>query len=725
MARETAGRAGVEVRLENLRRTYGTVTALDGLDLHSSRASSSPCSARPGAARRPRCACSRASRTPTTGAWSWPARTSRGCRPTSATWAWCSRPTRCSRTSRRGRTSPSVCGCAGSPAERAQAARGEMLELVGLSTQADRYAHQMSGGQQQRVALARALAIRPQGPAPRRAALGARRQGARPAARRDPPRAARGRDHDAVRHPRPGGGARHRRPRRRHARRAARAGRPPGEVYARPQTPFVAEFVGLSNRLEAQVSDGHARRARGRAATRRRVGARGAGDGTRAPRGVQPRRGTPTARGRADGRHGHLHDVPGRRQPRPGRPRRRRHGARPAVDGDAGDYPPGTRVRLALRRDPVLVSAGRCRPRRPRSIERAAAAHHPARLGPGAPLRAGTRLRLPRRRGAATASRTSSATTWWGGGAAGGRRGPGARRARARHRPAAGRRAVADPLRAPQPRLRGPALPQDHPGAAAPGGAHRARRRGHAAHPQPARPGARSRAHRSSSSSPPATPSTTASGTSSRRSSGSRRRAGAARLGRSGVRGGAVAVVAGRHLLGARRAPRRTGPVRDAARLPRTTPGCSSGPCASSPREGLRLPWLACYGNHEGLNQGVGAITPSCRRARRRPQAGAPAGRLRPRSRLRGVHRRSRGALPPETRRSRRPRQPSGVRAGVVEAHFRPEARPYGHGFTEENRLAGRRTTPTTPPRARLVSLDTTCLAGGADGCLDPPRRAG
>src|SRR5919201_2025081 len=36
-----------------------------------------------------------------------------------------------------------------------------MLELVGLSAQADRYAHQMSGGQQQRVALARALAIEP------------------------------------------------------------------------------------------------------------------------------------------------------------------------------------------------------------------------------------------------------------------------------------------------------------------------------------------------------------------------------------------------------------------------------------------------------------------------------------------------------------------------------------------------------------------------------------
>ncbi|MEO7130479.1 MAG: ABC transporter ATP-binding protein [Dermatophilaceae bacterium] len=38
---------------------------------------------------------------------------------------------------------------------------GEMLELVGLSTESDRYPHQMSGGQQQRVALARALAVEP------------------------------------------------------------------------------------------------------------------------------------------------------------------------------------------------------------------------------------------------------------------------------------------------------------------------------------------------------------------------------------------------------------------------------------------------------------------------------------------------------------------------------------------------------------------------------------
>jgi putative spermidine/putrescine transport system ATP-binding protein len=38
----------------------------------------------------------------------------------------------------------------------------EMLDLVGIQAQADRYPQQLSGGQQQRVALARALAIRPQ-----------------------------------------------------------------------------------------------------------------------------------------------------------------------------------------------------------------------------------------------------------------------------------------------------------------------------------------------------------------------------------------------------------------------------------------------------------------------------------------------------------------------------------------------------------------------------------
>jgi putative spermidine/putrescine transport system ATP-binding protein len=37
----------------------------------------------------------------------------------------------------------------------------ELLELVGLTEEADRYPHELSGGQQQRVAIARALAIEP------------------------------------------------------------------------------------------------------------------------------------------------------------------------------------------------------------------------------------------------------------------------------------------------------------------------------------------------------------------------------------------------------------------------------------------------------------------------------------------------------------------------------------------------------------------------------------
>lgn len=47
------------------------------------------------------------------------------------------------------------------PADRRRARAAELLELVGLPDKGDRYPHQLSGGQQQRIALARALALRP------------------------------------------------------------------------------------------------------------------------------------------------------------------------------------------------------------------------------------------------------------------------------------------------------------------------------------------------------------------------------------------------------------------------------------------------------------------------------------------------------------------------------------------------------------------------------------
>jgi putative spermidine/putrescine transport system ATP-binding protein len=139
-----------------------------------------------------------------------------------------------------------------------RARTAEMLDLVGLATHADKYAHQLSGGQQQRVALARALAIEPQVlllDEPLSALDAKVRTQLRDEIRRiqlevgtttlfvthDQEEALAVADRVGV----------------------MSVGRleqlaPPAELYSAPQTPFVADFVGLTNRVRARVEGGTA-----------------------------------------------------------------------------------------------------------------------------------------------------------------------------------------------------------------------------------------------------------------------------------------------------------------------------------------------------------------------------------------------------------------------------------------------------------------------------------
>ncbi|TGZ19268.1 ABC transporter ATP-binding protein [Streptomyces sp. S816] len=132
----------------------------------------------------------------------------------------------------------------------------ELLELVGLGDKGERFPHQLSGGQQQRIALARALALRPRVlllDEPLSALDAKVRLSLREEIRRlqqelgittlfvthDQEEALSIADRVAV----------------------MRAGRleqcaEPAELYGRPATAFVAEFVGTMSRIRGELKDG-------------------------------------------------------------------------------------------------------------------------------------------------------------------------------------------------------------------------------------------------------------------------------------------------------------------------------------------------------------------------------------------------------------------------------------------------------------------------------------
>jgi len=132
----------------------------------------------------------------------------------------------------------------------------DMLDLVGLSAHVNKYANQMSGGQQQRVALARALAIEPKvllldEPL---SALDARVR----ARLRDEIRRVQlevGTTTLFVTHDQEEALAIADRVGVMNAGHIEQLG-PPTAIYSRPATPFVAEFVGLTNRLAGVVRGG-------------------------------------------------------------------------------------------------------------------------------------------------------------------------------------------------------------------------------------------------------------------------------------------------------------------------------------------------------------------------------------------------------------------------------------------------------------------------------------
>lgn len=150
-------------------------------------------------------------------------------------------------------------------------------------------------------------------------------------------------------------------------------------------------------------------------------------------------------------------------------------------------------------------------------------------------------------------------------------------------------------------------------------------------------------------------------------------------------------------------------------------PGLVTAALTPFPAAGLRLPWLACFGNHDGLVQGrapaspdysalvVGALKAAGLPSQILDGGTAPDFLTDPGAYLTG--RRRRIVADPDRRLM--------GRAEFVAAHFCDDGAPRGHGFTEDN-LAQNTAYYVRDEHAgvRVIVLDTTNPGGFPDGSV-------
>ena len=135
---------------------------------------------------------------------------------------------------------------------------------------------------------------------------------------------------------------------------------------------------------------------------------------------------------------------------------------------------------------------------------------------------------------------------------------------------------------------------------------------------------------------------------------------------------------------------------------------------------GLDLPWLGCHGNHEEVCQGVGIVTPAIAAAMvstRKPLQ-LPDGLdldvvvetfvSAPEAFTAGPF----VDVTPDEARS------PFVLRDLIDAHLRSRTLPHGHGFNEQNLDDGTAYYVHDTHAVRFITLDTSCPAGGAEGCI-------